>query len=103
MTPDEALKAYLPMSETMYLILLSVEEPRHGYGILLHIRNITGGRRELGTGTIYNSLSRLRADGLIADAGGDERRRIYHITETGRAVLSSEIERLGELYCYGKA
>ena len=90
------------MSETMYLIVLSVAAPRHGYGILLHVREITGGARVLGTGTIYNSLSRLQGDGLIRDAGGDERRKLYVITETGRAVLSAEIERLGVLYGCGK-
>ena len=87
----------MPMTETMYYILLSLLEPRHGYGIILNVRAITGGRLNIAPGTIYNSLGRLLREGIIEAAGGDSRRRLYTVTETGREALHTEVARLKEL------
>ena len=38
-----AQKAYLPMTETAYYTLLALKEPRHGYGIMQHVEDITAG------------------------------------------------------------
>ncbi|MCX7922425.1 MAG: PadR family transcriptional regulator [Clostridia bacterium] len=102
MNIEIAIKAYLPMSETMYYILLSLTEERHGYGIMQHVERLTEGRIKLGAGTIYNSLSKLEKDRLIKAVAEDERRKIYVITGTGRTVLGAEIKRLKELYENGK-
>lgn len=96
-------QAYLPMSETAYYILLSLTAPRHGYGIMQHVENITGGRLVLGPGTLYGSLSRMEKDGLIRVAAEEERRKVYVITEAGRMVLQAELARLRELVANGVA
>ncbi len=85
------------MTETMYYILLSLASPRHGYGIMLHTRQITNGRLLLGAGTIYNSLARLLRDGLVEICEQTRRRKFYKLTAVGRSVLIREIERLNEL------
>ena len=103
MTQEEALKQYLPLSESLYFILLSLTEPRHGYGILLYVKKLTAGARVLETGTIYNTLSRLVRDGLAEPAGGDERRTLYQATALGLAVLRAEAARLETLCAYGRA
>ena len=95
-------KTYLPMSETMYYILLSLKEPRHGYGIMQHVEEITNKRIKLGAGTIYNSLSKLERDELIKVFEEQERRKLYIITDLGKEVLTKEVERLKELYTNGK-
>jgi len=93
----ELQKTYLPMTETMFYILLSLRTPRHGYGVLLHVRKITDGRIELSAGTIYNSLSRLERDGMITLHNEADRRKTYKIQAPGRAVLRAEQQRLEEL------
>ena len=85
------------MTETMYYILLSLTEPRHGYGILLHVKEITNSRIELGAGTIYNSLAKLESDNLIELVAETERRKIYSISKLGYSLLRRELERLKEL------
>ena len=91
------------MTETMYYILMSLAEPRHGYGIMLHVKDITNGRLKLGTGTIYNSLSRLEHDELISVLTEDGRRKLYVINDIGVDVLKGEIARLRELSENGDA
>jgi transcriptional regulator, PadR family len=40
---EKAEKRYIPMSETMFYILLSLRQERHGYGIMQHVKEISGG------------------------------------------------------------
>ena len=48
MDVKKAEKRYLPMSETMFYILLSLREKRHGYAVMLHVEEITKGRVKIG-------------------------------------------------------
>ena len=41
---------------------------RHGYGIMTDVASATGGRMQLGPGTLYATLARLEADGLIEES-----------------------------------
>lgn len=95
---EKIKKAYLPMTETMYYILLSLKENRHGYGIMQYVGQITNNRIILGAGTVYNSLSKLERDGLIKVVEEKDRRKVYAITETGERILEIEVHRLKELY-----
>ena len=94
---DVVKKAYVPMTETMYYILLALVEPRHGYGIMQHVDEITGERIHLGAGTIYNSLAKLEKDALIELIAETERRKIYLITDVGLELLKAEVSRQEEL------
>ena len=60
-----------PMTEAMYYVLLALREPAHGYVLLRRIREISGGRLEMGPGTLYGVLTRLKKEGLIALAAED--------------------------------
>lgn len=91
------VKSYLPMSETAYLILLSLAEPKHGYGISKWVSEKTGGRIKLGSGTIYGTLSKMQKDHLITVFDEVDNRIIYEITSRGKTVLAAEIARLKEL------
>jgi DNA-binding PadR family transcriptional regulator len=49
----------------------------------------------LNAGQIYSTLARLERDGLIVApsvAGDSRRKRVYELTESGRAALASRIE-----------
>jgi DNA-binding PadR family transcriptional regulator len=94
----KAVKKYIPMTETMFFILLSLQQEHHGYGIMQHVKQITDSRIILGAGTIYNSLSRLEKDGLIRTLSEDNRRKTYITTELGKKILRVEAKRLVELY-----
>jgi DNA-binding PadR family transcriptional regulator len=95
---EKAIKKYIPMTETMFFILLSLQQEHHGYGIMQHVKQITDSRIILGAGTVYNSLSRLEKDGLIQTLSEDYRRKNYIATELGKKILKVEAKRLIKLY-----
>ena len=89
---------YLPMSETAFYMLLSLNETRHGYGIMQYVEELTERRIKLGAGTVYGTLSRMEKDGLIRAVAEVERRKLYQITEAGVELLRAEALRIRELY-----
>lgn len=91
-------KTYIPMTETAFYILLALTEPRHGYGIIKHVENLTKGRINLGSGTVYGTLTKMQRDGLIVKYADGERKKVYEVTEDGKRIMRIEIERLNELY-----
>lgn len=93
----QAQLAYLPMTESAYYILLSLCQPRHGYGIMQYVESITNDRLRLGPGTLYGSLSRMENDQLIEVIAEKDRRKVYRITDAGQLLLKKEIQRLKEL------
>jgi DNA-binding PadR family transcriptional regulator len=94
-------KKFLPLSEATYLILASLTEPRHGYGIMQDVEVVSDGRVRLGPGTLYGALTNLLRQKLIRRSGergaGSERRKIYALTPLGEKVLILEGERLASL------
>lgn len=88
----------------MFHILLSlVDEPRHGYGIMQEVARSTNGDVSMGPGTLYGTLQRMCAAGLVEECprsglrGRDERRRYYRLTKRGHTSAVSEAERLERL------
>jgi DNA-binding PadR family transcriptional regulator len=92
-------RSFLPLSPQQFHILLAlVDQPRHGYGIILDVADRTGGEMRMGTGTLYTGIARLLALALVADTHREhDRRRYYKITPLGRAVLIEEAARLEAL------
>lgn len=95
---EKARKRFIPMSETMLYILLSLRVEMYGYGIMLHVKEITNGRIILGAGTIYQSLQKLESGGLILATKEIDRKKMYLITVTGRQILQEEALRIKEIY-----
>lgn len=103
--PTDDAHGFLPLSPAIHHILLAlVDDERHGYGIMLEVARVTGGATRMGAGTLYGTLKRLLASGLIDEADqrpdpslDDERRRYYRITALGRDVLRAETSRLSLL------
>lgn len=97
-----------PVSDQLFHILLSlVDEPRHGYGIIQEVSARTRGSIELGAGTLYSAIKRIRAWGWVhevdAPAGEDARRRYYGLTAEGRRVVKAEARRLETLVKHARA
>ena len=90
-------KVYVPMTETGFYILLCLQQPNHGYGVVQKVKEMTGGEVLLSPGTMYGSLSKMEKDGVISFVREEEKRKIYVITQLGREILELErksIERL---------
>lgn len=83
-----------PMTEAMYYVLLALMNPNHGYQLMNAIAQVSNGRMQMGPGTLYGVLTRLQKDGLIVIVQDDGRRKVYAITETGKAALREEYNRL---------
>jgi DNA-binding PadR family transcriptional regulator len=92
------------LTEAVFFILASLVEPTHGYGIMQQAKQLSGGRVDLGAGTLYGALGTLGEKGWIAPTGGeqDTRRKLYRITATGVEALRQELARLEELILIGK-
>jgi len=102
--PDD----YLPLAPAMLHILLSLAgEPMHGYGIMQEVERQSGGRYNLGPGTLYDNLQRLMKQRMVEEVAGprDEgssRRRYYRLSPLGRGVLAQEIGRLEDVVREGR-
>ena len=94
------------MTEAIYYILLALQEPLHGYGIMQKTSAMSKGRLVLSAGTLYGAISNLLEKGWILPCGEtsetDGRRKMYRITDKGQEVLLDELERLEELVENGK-
>lgn len=97
MESEKIRKRFIPMSETMFYILSSLTEDRHGYGIMQHVAALTNGRVVLGAGTIYQTLAKLEKEKLIEATREVDRKKEYRITDTGRWILREEARRICEL------
>lgn len=86
------------MTETGFYILLCLQNPNHGYGIVQKVEQMTEGEIRLAPGTMYGSLSKMEKDGLIRFVKEEEKRKIYQITELGTEVLQLEKKRIERLY-----
>ena len=84
------------LTEVTFYILLALCEPRHGYTVMQFAAERTGGRLELGAGTLYGALGTLEKRGWIRACGGATRRE-YVITPDGLAAARAELERLRTL------
>lgn len=75
-----------------------IDGPLHGYAIVRRAAELSDGAVQLSTGTLYALLERAIGGGLVV-AGepyveGGRQRRDYTLTESGRAALQAEAERL---------
>ncbi|WP_203911616.1 PadR family transcriptional regulator [Rhizocola hellebori] len=87
------------MQEPTFLILTALAAgPKHGYGVMQEVSELSSGRVKLRPGTLYGALDRLTEQGLISV--GDEEivdgrfRRFYELTDDGVTALEDEARRL---------
>jgi DNA-binding PadR family transcriptional regulator len=93
------------MTGSSYLVLLALAAGRtHGYAMMSYVDELSDGREQLPAGTLYRTLARLEAEGLIAESGSrepsapqDAQRRYYRLTGEGRNALAEETQRLERL------
>lgn len=90
-----------PLTEPVLLILMSLAgKPRHGYGLMKDIEDLSNSRVRLSTGTLYGALRRLLEDNWIECFQQEDTTRekqAYCLTATGRRQLHHELNRLNQL------
>jgi DNA-binding PadR family transcriptional regulator len=102
---------FLPLTPAVLHILLALADgEQHGYAIAQAVEALTQGTVRMGPGTLYGSIGRMVANGLIEEpsrargrAGDEERRRFYRLTALGRRVLESETDRLARVVAAARA
>ena len=85
------------MTGLAFFVLTALADgPRHGYGIVGEVAELSRGRVTLKIGSLYGMLERLAAEGLIEadreEAHDGRLRRYYRLTVDGRGVLAEEAE-----------
>jgi PadR family transcriptional regulator, regulatory protein PadR len=82
--------------QAFFVLTALADGPRHGYGIVGEVADLSQGRVRLKIGGLYGVLDRLAADGLIEpdreEAHDGRLRRYYRLTSDGRRALAQEAE-----------
>ena len=89
----------IALTEAVFYILLSLEKPLHGYGIMQNAEKLSNGRVKLAAGTLYGAINTLLEKGWIVSVPGEngDRKKEYVITKSGKKAVLAEISRLREL------
>lgn len=77
------------------VLALLAEEPQHGYAVMNELAERSGGLWRPSPGSVYPVLSQLQDEGLVtvSDAEG---RRVFALTDAGRAYVESHADELRE-------
>lgn len=85
----------LPLTETVYYILLALLEPAHGYLIMQKVEELSNGAVRIAAGTLYGAIQNLLKLKFIEPIDSeDSRRKVYAITDEGKKVLQLDFERM---------
>jgi DNA-binding PadR family transcriptional regulator len=92
-TPDPP-----PLTPAGFQVLVALAAGKgHGYAVMQFVEEVTAGSITLGPGTLYRTIARLVADGLVEEiphgdpgAPHDPRRRYYDVTPLGRTAARRE-------------
>ena len=86
---------HLPLTETVYYILLALVEPAHGYLIMQKVEELSGGQVRMAAGTLYGAIENLvKLKFIQPTASEDSRRKVYAITNKGLDMLRLDLERM---------
>ncbi|HIY59031.1 MAG TPA: PadR family transcriptional regulator [Candidatus Tetragenococcus pullicola] len=86
---------HLPLTETVYYILLVLFEPAHGYLIMQKVEELSQGEVRMAAGTLYGAIENLLKWKFIKPVESkDKRRKVYVITDEGKKVLQLDYERM---------
>jgi DNA-binding PadR family transcriptional regulator len=99
------VNAVPPLTPAAFQVLLALAAGEaHGYAVMRFVEQLTAGSVRLGPGTLYRTIGRLLADGLVEEVEGgdptaphDARRRYYRLTPQGRQAAQAEAALLQRL------
>lgn len=85
---------------SLHVAVALLDGELHGYALMTRVAELSGGAVRMGPGTVYGTINRLVADGLIEEStdlvtrDDGDRRRYYRLTSAGRATAVEEVARL---------
>ena len=82
------------LTEQMFYVLLCLTNECYGMDILDQVPAMTGGRVNVGSGTLYNLLEQFLEEGFIRETKVEGRRRSYILTDKGADMLEKEYQRI---------
>ncbi len=85
-----------PLTPAVFHILLALYgRERHGYDIMQQVKEDSGGAVKMGPGTLYGTLDRMIAAGMVIKTDTRDPRRIYYtLTALGQTAMKAESARL---------
>lgn len=93
-----AKKSLELLTESMFYVLMAfLGGERCGIEITAFIQQRTGGRVNIGPGTLYTILAKFQEVGFIEEIRVEGRKRTYRITEQGRSAYQQELNRLRQV------
>jgi PadR family transcriptional regulator, regulatory protein PadR len=88
---------------TLDLLILKtlMRGPQHGYGIAVHIQQVSNDTLRVEEGSLYPALHRIEQDGWIKARWGvsdnNRRAKFYEITAVGKRQLAAEEKKWSKL------
>lgn len=97
-----AKKALENLTETMFYVLMAYSQgEKCGVEAAEFIKEITKGRVCLGPATLYTILGKFEKEKILEETSVEGRKRTYTLTEKGRMLYQTELNRL--LQCVSDA
>ncbi|MFP5299422.1 MAG: PadR family transcriptional regulator [Actinomycetota bacterium] len=99
----------LPIEQRILAVAATERGETHGFALATRLATQDEANKLVGHGTLYKALDRLRREGLLearwedpslAEQEGRPRRRLYRITDLGRAALSSSTSTSSEYWVW---
>src|SRR5256885_15911519 len=85
---------------TLHILLALRGGEKHGYAIMREVAETSDGTVKIGPGTLYGSIKRMLANGLIQESAerpdpdlDDQRRRYHRLTRPGERRCGAEVGR----------
>ncbi|PIC80764.1 PadR family transcriptional regulator [Sporosarcina sp. P18a] len=88
------MKSFEPLTDSVFYIMASLTEPRHGYAVMSFVEETTEGAFVIGPASLYSIIKKLLKEQLIVlHDESNTRRKVYKLTEIGRQTLAVDIAR----------
>ncbi len=87
----------LPLTETVFYLLLAFSKPTYGYVAMKDIEEMSAGEVRIAAGTMYGAIENLLKQGMLVQLSpSEERRKVYQTTALGKEVLEEEKNRMAQ-------
>ena len=89
----DTMKNNEQLTDSMFYIMAALTKPRHGYAIMSLIEETSNGVVTIGPASMYTIIKKLLQNNWIyLYDDSDSRRKVYTLTEQGRAILKEDLK-----------
>lgn len=88
------MKTFVQLTDSVFYIMAAFAQPKHGYAVMSEIEELTGGEVKIGPASLYTNIKKLLGEEyIVLYDESDSRRKVYTLTDKGRAVLGHDLVR----------